>query len=727
MKRFSIKRVVLVLAVLVAGVAWLLWERCGLGGCPDVGRLAGYLPDRASVVLDRRGTVLARLFAVRYPLVPLDSLPPYVPMAFVAIEDQRFWQHDGIDWRRAFGAALANLRSMRIRQGFSTITMQLARNAFPERLPYSRRTISRKFAEMRVARAIEDSYTKSEILELYLNHIYFGGGARGIEAAAREYFAKSATELTLAEAALLAGMVTAPNGLNPRLNPVLAYQRRWVVLNVMWRLGLITREEANEADDAPLVTAEGTIDAGHVAPYFVEEVRHTLERVFGPALYADGYTIHTTLDAGVQAVAAAELRDHIDLIEAGEFGAYGEDQGDGGGDGSGRESAGRADAGAQGAGAPRSDRPGDANAQGALQGAVVVLEAATGDVLAMVGGRDFGDSRFNRVRARRQAGGTLKPFIYAAALENGYTPIDRVDDSPLHRVMAGGQVWTPRNLDERYEGPIPLRKALVRSSNVAAVRLAEEVGIETVAATAERMGLAGPLPRVPALAVGTADVSLLSLAAAYAAFANLGRRPEPRLITRVVDAEGTVIWEQPVQAHAVLDAGVAFLVTDMLRELVDRGPAAGVREAGYQGPAAGVTGTSANAVDYWFVGFTPSRVAAIWVGHDMPRPILHRTPSDRVLPTLWGRIMSRSPAVAEAPWAPPPSVAARSVDGMGRVYAVGCPTMPEVRTEYFLLDNVPSGTCSGPVAPPSAPLPVGDDAVADSLAVPATDRTGGPG
>ncbi len=720
MRRLFNLKIFLAATLVVAGTAWLLWERCGLSGCPDVGRLAGYLPDRASVVLDRNGVVLARLYAVRYPIVPLDSLPPYVPAAFVAIEDQRFWEHAGVDWQRAMGAALANLRSLRIRQGFSTITMQLARNAFPDRLPYSKRTISRKFAEMRVARAIEERFTKEQILELYLNHIYFGGGARGIDAASREYFGKSATKLTLAEAALLAGMITAPNGLNPRLNPRLAYERRWVVLHVMWRHGSISIDEANEADDAPLITTEGTTEAGALAPYFVEEVRHHLERELGAALYGEGYTIHTTLDARLQAVATEELRAALEVIEGEGAGGRGREGGEGVGAGQG-EGAGEGEEASGGgeAGEGQRSRGEDAEA-GPLQGAVVVLDVQTGDVLAMVGGRDFRESRFNRaVRAIRPAGGTLKPFVYAAALANGFAPTDVLDDSPMPRRVSGGSVWAPRNVNDAYAGSVTLREALVRSSNVAAIRLAEEVGLEAVASTAERLGLRGPLPRVPALALGAAEVSLLDLASAYAAFAGLGLRAEPRMINRVVSEDGVVVWQGDPEVREVLFPGVAFLVTDILREAVDRGMGIGVREAGFQGPAAGATGTSANALDYWFVGYTPRRVAGIWVGHDMPRPIVYRTPSDRFLPSLWGRIIGRTSSGLGESWTPPLTVEPRRVGADGSIISPGCQAARAVRTEYFLSTNAPSGSCDSALA---TPVNADDAADADTLAVPASTQ-----
>ncbi len=687
-------RAALALVLPVVGVTWLLWQRCGVRGCPDVDRLDGYVPDRAAVVVDRNGAELARLYVVQREIVPLDSLPPHVPAAFVAIEDQRFWEHDGIDWRRALGAALANLRALEVRQGFSTITMQLARNAFPDRLPYADRTIGRKLAEMRVAKAIEARYTKRQILELYLNHIYFGGGAWGIEAAAQEYFRKPASSLTLAEAALLAGMVTAPNGLNPRRNPVFAYRRRWVVLHAMWRQGVISTEEANAADDAPLLTAEATAEAGDLAPYFVEEVRHSMEREIGEALYAEGYTIHTTLDAAAQAVAETELREQLAAVEAGRYGPYEHPV----------------------------YRPGAAGGRAGtdyLQGAVVVLDAATGDVLAMVGGRDFSHSRFNRaVRAWRQPASSFKPFIYAAALASGYTPAHRLDDTPIRRDMGGGRVWAPRNFGGRYAESISLRDALVLSSNVAAIRLAEAIGFERVAATAERLGLRGPFPLVPALALGTAEVTPLELAAAYAAFASLGRRPEPRLVTRVRDPGGRVVWRREPRAQTVLDPGVAFLVTDILRDVVDRGTGFGVRMAGFRGPAAGKTGTSHDASDYWFVGFTPRRVAGVWVGFDLPRTILDGATGDRIAPPLWGRIMRRTSSGKERPWTPPPTVRALRVDDAGRIYGPECRFQGAGHSEYFLVDSVSRVGCGSPQPTPAVP----NRPAADSVAIPTADH-----
>jgi penicillin-binding protein 1A len=313
----------------------------------------------------------------------------------------------------------------------------------------------------------------------------------------------------------------------------------------------------------------------------------------------------------------------------------------------------------------------------------------------MVGGRDFARSRFNRsVLARRQPASTFKPIIYAAAFESGSSPVHRLDDTPIRRDLGGGRTWAPRNPGDRYATSISVRDALVLSSNVATIRLAESIGLDHVVEMAHRLGLQGPFPRVPALALGTAEATLLELTAAYAAFATLGRRPEPRIVTRVEDPDGRVVWRREPRAHPVLDPAVAFLVTDILRDAIDRGTGAGVRAAGFRGPAAGKTGTSNDAVDYWFIGYTPERVAGIWIGHDRPRPIIAGTPSDPIVPALWGRIMARAGGEPAPPWAPPPSIEVYRVDDAGRIYDPGCAVSTAVvRTEYIRAGTTPRVAC----------------------------------
>ena len=680
-----------VAVALAVGVMALftLYTTCGLRGCPDVRLLRGYVPDEASVVLDRNGAELMKLYRVRRVVVPLDSLPEYVPQAFVAIEDRRFYEHDGVDWTRALGAAWANLRAGGIAEGFSTITMQLARNLFPDRLPPRERTLGRKLGEIRVARMIEQTYDKDEILELYINQIYFGSGAWGVEAAAREYFGKPASELTLPEAALLAGIVLAPSRLNPRANRELALGRRQLVLRRMAAEGYITEAEAADAMAARLRVARGSITEDRTAAYFVEEARQILEQRFGEAVYTGGLRIYTTLDRRVQEVAEAEIGRQLAAIEAGAYGPY-----------------------RHASYSPRR-APADTaeSATPYLQGAMVVMDVETGDVLALVGGRDFRDSRFDRaVQSRRQPGSAFKPFVYAAAVAEGYPTTHLLDDSPLRIVQAGGRIWTPRNFGGSYAGLIPMREALVQSRNVATVRLAEEVGIRDVIEMARRMGVDGDLPEYPSIAIGAGGVSLLDMTAAYAAFGTLGRRVEPRFILRVEDRAGRVLWRPEVRTRRAIDPGVAFLVLDMMRDVVNRGTGTAVRAVGYTGPAAGKTGTTNDATDVWFIGVTPSLAAGVWIGMDRPQPIVPGATGGRLAAPVWGRVMRRLPAAAGPDWTPPPGVETRLVDASGAIIGPGCWTSGVVRTEYFLAGTAPDGQC-GRILVPAMP----DSALEDSL------------
>lgn len=697
------------------GVLWVLWSRCGTEGCPDVARLSEYVPDEASVVLDRNGGQLGQLYRVNRVIVPLDSLPPYLPAAFIAVEDQRFWRHRGVDWVRVLGAAWANLRARRVEEGFSTITMQLARNVFPKRIPQSQRTLGRKLTEMRVAGQIERRFTKRQILELYLNQIYFGDGAWGIEAAAAEYFGKSASRLTLGEAAVLAGLIRAPQRLSPRRNPSGAQGRRGVVLAKMVEQGVITADAARAADAEPLRIRHGTVRGVGPAAYFVEEVRQELEAELGEELYTGGYLIHTTLDPAVQAVAEAELEAQLKAIEAGRFGVFRHPR--------------------RGAGGEAGAGEGDA-AQGDetryLQGAVVVMDAASGDLLALVGGRDFRDSKFDRaVQAWRQPGSAFKPFVYGAALAAGYPPTQVLSDEPLSVVLSNGSIWEPRNFEGSYRGAVTMRQALAQSRNVATIRLAQEVGLPQVIDFARRLGLTGPIPHVPSIAIGAAEVTLLELTAAYAAFATLGVRPTPRLVTRVVDRDGRVVWSRPAEGRRVVDPAVAFVLTDLLRGVVDRGTGTPVRAAGFRGPAAGKTGTTNGSTDVWFLGYTPERVAGVWIGFDRPQAIVPGATGGRLAAPVWGRIMRRTLPPGSVGWSPPAGVEQQWVDAAGRVYRDGCPAFGELRPEFFVAGSAPPDGCAG-VGSPLLGRPIGPGGWPDSGLVhpdsfPAWDSAGGGG
>ncbi len=668
---------VLIGAAVLLFLGWVGWRTCGLQGCPNVEVLAAYQPGNAPVILDRTGNEVARLSPVARELVSLESLPGDVAEAFIAVEDRRFYDHGGVDIRRAFGSLLANVKAGGVAQGGSTITMQLARNVFPDRLPAAQRTVGRKLLEVRVAREIEGHFSKDEILELYLNHIYFGGPIYGIETAARQYFGHGASELRLEEAATLAAMPKAPNRYDPRDNPERSRERRDIVLGLMADQGFITTEEAESAQGRAIRTSRAR-PAPEVqpppAPYFVRAVRRQLEEELGDGLYAQPLRIRTTLDLKAQAAVERELMRQLRAVERGAHGRFraGTRYGDAGGV--------------------------DSAGTRYLQGAAVVLSADSGDVLALVGGRDYSDSRFDRATgAYRQVGSAFKPFVYAAALDEGYAPSQHLVDEPLEMELPGGEIWMPENFDGSYRGEVTLREAAVHSNNVATVRLAMAVGLDRVASQARDAGVRSRLPILPSLALGTAGLTLLELTAAYAPFATLGTAVRPRLVRSVEDTAGAVIWESRVERKKVLDPGVAYLTTDILRDAVDEGTGNGVRRGGFRGAAAGKTGTTDSGHDAWFVGYTPALIGGVWIGFDRPAPIVARASGGRLAAPVWGAMMRDIQAERGdlTEWERPASVVEREVDpASGLVLAEGCePETGRGRSELFLKDHVPAETC----------------------------------
>lgn len=659
------------LFILGAIAVSVLWQRCGLKGCPDVSRLHGYMPDEASVILDREGAEVGKLFLTRRVLVALESLPKHVPDAFVAMEDQRFWKHHGVDWRRVLGAAWKNVKALGIQEGSSTITMQLARNVFREALPANEKTIWRKIGEARVARDMEKKFSKNEILQLYLNQIYFGNGAYGIEAAAREYFGKPAAELTLPEAALLAALPRAPTRLNPRNNPDQALAGRRVVLDRMRRQDLISREQAQEATGTKLRLKHGRLRTNERAPYFVEAARRQLEEQLGDAIYSEGYIIHTTLDQRAQEIVETELRGQMLAIESGSYGRYPHTT----------------------YAVARRDTLTDQESTLYLQAAVVLLDPRTGDVRALIGGRDYEDSQFNRAtQAARQPGSAFKPFVYAAAVSAGYPPTYRLMDRPIRLVLDRQRIWEPKNYDGSYAGALTMRDALTYSKNAATVRLAMDVGIDRVVSMAHQIGLEGRLPHVPAVVLGAAEVTPLNLTAAYATFASMGQHPRPRLITKVVDRNGNVVWSQEPMIRTALDPAVAYLVTSMMKDVIDRGTGTAVRAVGFQGAAAGKTGTTNDAADVWFVGFTPDLVGTVWMGFDKRKTVLRGATGGELAAPLWGRIVTRL-GEPSGDWTVPPGVDVRQVDNYGNVIGEYCSVPSGSRAEYFLTGTAPVASC----------------------------------
>ncbi|MGQ0814122.1 MAG: transglycosylase domain-containing protein [Gemmatimonadota bacterium] len=649
----------------------VMWQRCGFRGCPDVGTLKGYMPDEASTILDYQGNEVGKLYLTRRNVVGLDSLPEHVPNAFIAMEDKRFRDHGGVDWLRVIGAAWTNVKKLGIEEGSSTITMQLARNAFPEKLPANRRTLWRKIAEARVARAIEKEYTKQEILELYLNQIYFGHGAYGIEAAAQEYFGKPATKLLLSEAATLAALLRAPSRLNPRNNREDALAGRAVVLERMVAQELISEEEAEQARKARMRLRQGSLRINDPAPYFVATVREILEQQLGDALYSDGYTIHTTLDARLQRTLEQELAAQLRAVESGAYGRY-------------RHTT---------FAVARADTSADDAATRYLQAAAIFMDTKSGDVRALIGGRSFDDSQFNRaLNANRQPGSAFKPFVYAAAFAAGYSPTYRLIDRPLRLVLDRRTVWEPKNYDGGYSGAVSLRDALTYSKNVPTIRLANEIGISRVIDMARQMGLSGRIPAVPSVVLGAAEIAPIDLNGAFAAFATLGDRPTPRFVTKVVDRGGNVVWAQQTESRSVIDPAVAFMTVSLMQDVVNRGTGHGVRAAGYSSPAAGKTGTTNDAADIWFIGFTPDMVGTIWMGFDKRKSILSSATGGEIAAPVWGRVMRRA-GERSVGWAPPSGIEMRIVDEAGNALGENCPTIGATRREYFIQGTAPFATC----------------------------------
>ena len=655
----------------------LLWARCGLQGCPDVARLRAYQPGGAPLVLDRHGREIGELSLSEHRVVALADLPPHLPEAFLAVEDKRFREHRGVDWIRVLGALVANLRAGEVREGSSTLTMQLARTLFTDHVSVEDRTLRRKLVEARLARRVETAYDKEEILELYLNHVYLGAGKRGVEAAAQHYFGSGATELTLAQAALLAALPKAPSHYDPRSRPDEARERRDLVLRLMSEQGRISSAEAAEASAASLGVSRRPREPAAEVPfagYFLERVRSDLEERFGDSLYRERVRVITSLDREAQRIAEAELAAQLRRIESGSLGRF--------------------------EGPRYSAGGGDAEGTDYLQGAVAVLDAATGDVLAWVGGRDFGGSRFDRAaHAHRQVGSAIKPFVYAVAIASGLPPTHVLSDLPVVVPAADGTRWEPDNFGDSYLPLVTLRQALVESRNSATIRLAAELDLDEVVGLAHRAGLRS-VTEHPAMVLGADEATPAELTSAFTPFATLGRGARPRSILRVESATGERLWQAPApETREVLDPAVAYILTDLLQESLQRGTGSAAYRVGLGVPAAGKTGTTDEGQDAWFVGYTPEVVATVWIGFDRPRTIVREASGGRLAAPVWGRLVRELYRGRRHPggWPPPPGVVVAQVDASTlAVVAPGCPVAPEVTfTEVFLAEAMPPVVCRG--------------------------------
>jgi penicillin-binding protein 1A len=678
-----------------AATAWTLV--CRNEACPSTAALTTYTPNQTSKLFAVDGRFIAELGLERRTLVRLDEIPQHVKDAFLVVEDKRFYNHAGIDYVRVVGAALRNVRSRSFDEGFSTITMQLARNIFPETLT-RQKTLLRKLKEGHVAVDIERAYPKDRILELYLNQIYLGAGAYGVETASQRYFGKSVRDVSVAEAAMLAALPKAPERYNPRRFPDRAIQRRNTVVELMRRANVVTTADASLAKAFPLELAQ-RVEAGETAPYFVEWVRQQLDHHFGQKLYEQGLKVYTTLDLDMQAAAERALEEQMRTIESGKFGPYthltyeqylartaeGEQLGGGG------------------------DSP-------YLQGSFVAVDPRLGAVRALVGGRDYNDSKFNRaVQALRQPGSTFKPIVYATAVRAGLGPGHVLDDSPLSMDQVSGQVWNPQNFDVKFEGPMPMRRALYMSRNIPAIRVGLEVGAGQVVSMARRFGISTEVPPYPSAFIGSGDVYPLEMIASYSVFANLGLRTTPYAIVRVETAEGEVLWKPSPEREAVLTPEEAWLMVSMMKDVVGRGTAYNATSgAGFRVPAGGKTGTTNDGADVWFIGYTADLVAGLWLGFDKPKKIKANAQGGSLAAPAWTAFMldvyKRKPAPPD--WPRPDGIVVREIDASTGLLANSSCRGP-ITAEYFVVGTEPRLSCADFV--PVLPRVQGDSIVGGAL------------
>ncbi len=586
-------------AVIIGGsVGFILYSAWDL---PEVQSLEHYKPSITTRVYSDTNQLLAEFFVENRTPVRLSDVPEVLIKSLVAAEDTRFYSHRGLDYRGIGRAMVRNVRAGKVLEGGSTLTQQLAKVLFltPER------SYLRKIKEMTLALKIEQRYTKQEILTLYLNQIYFGSGAYGIESAAQTYFGKQARELTLAECALLAGIPRSPKYYSPFKSRESAAARRAYVLNRLVATGTITPEQAGAANREPLPDQPTLQHKGPApAPYFVEYIRQKVEERFGSSiLYSGGLNIYTSLNDTLQQYAERSLLAGLEKLEINMHRKH------------------------------RNLPP--------LQSAIVALDPSTGHIRAMVGGRDFSKSQFNRAwQALRQPGSAFKPIVYTAAIERGYSAADLLSDTPMSIKIDNKTTWRPENFTRTYQGDVTLRKALAQSLNVPTVRLLSKIGSEEVIRVSRALGIRSPLRSVPSLALGSSDVTLLELTAAYAVFANSGIRLDPLAILLITDNSGRVLYandSMPVQA---LKPETAYLITNLLKGVIDRGTGWKARELGR--PVAGKTGTTNDYRDAWFIGYTPMLVCGVWVGYDDQRSLGPKATGSRAALPIWLDFMKQA-------------------------------------------------------------------------------------
>lgn len=675
--RLSTRQMVAGLVVLAAGALFGAY-RYFSADLPSTARLEMIEPTLKTQVFGADSSVVGEFFIEDRALVALKDLPPYVPAAFVAVEDRKFYTHWGVDMFGIARAVLSNVRHGRRVQGGSTITQQLARNLFD----MFENTLTRKIKEALLAMRIERAYSKDEILQMYLNQIYFGSGAHGIEAAAQVFFGKHARDLTIGEATLLAGLPKNPRDYSPINHLDKALKRRSVVLDAMVDTRKLSRAQADSLGASKVEVRPGRVGQTEFAAYFLEEVRQYLEDKYGAdRIYKDGLKVYTGLDPMLQHAAEDSMESHLSRIE---------------------KMQGFKDTRARYEKALASDR--DPGPPEYLQGAVLAIDVKTGLVRALVGGRSFKHSKFDRaMQARRQPGSCFKPFIYLAAIENGYTPADILLDAPIVLDLPHGDVWKPQNYSETFEGEVTLRHALNMSINIAAIRLLMAMGPAEAINVAHRLGIKSDLDNVYSLALGVSEVTLWELTNAYTTIAAGGMRGEPILIRKVVDREGRVLEDNKIFREEVVDPKADYMITSLMESVMNEGFGRRARSLGFNEPAAGKTGTTDLCTDAWFVGFTRDLAVGVWAGFDEKKSMgMKMTGSFVSIPT-WTAVMKTAYRNHHAEEFPEPEGIVHRVicEKSGLLATDAC---PKIRREVFIEGTEPTRTCDRHGSASSRPI-----------------------
>lgn len=628
---------------------------------PSTDAVMSVKPWERTVLYDIQNRPIKAFYEEDRAVVSLDEVPQDLVDAFIAVEDRQFYRHWGLNFFSIGKALVEDILARRVVRGASTITQQLARNLF---LTLDQ-TLPRKIKEAILAVRIERHYTKREILSMYLNQIYFGDGAYGVEAASRRFFGKSVSELSLAECAMLAGLPRNPTAYSPRRHPEKAKARQTIVLKSMRETGVISRAEAEQASQEELNVV--MTDAAEPGAYFAEYVRQMLEEKYGAAvLYREGLKVYTTLDLDMQRAAETAVESNLRRMER-EL----------------RYKTRRED------GEPVQA----ATATRYIQGALLAMNPNSGQIKAMVGGRSFTESNWNRAtQAKRQPGSAFKIFVYTAAVDNGLTPADILIDDPLVVRLPDGTDWRPNNYDAEFQGPMVVRRALAKSINIPAIKVADKVGPQTVINYAHRMGITSEMKPYISIALGTMEVDLLETVSAVGVLAAGGVRAEPVAILRIESRDGRVLERYQPRKSEVLSPQTAYIMTSMLESVVNEGTAGSIRSRGITRPLAGKTGTTDDYSDAWFIGYSLDLCVGTWVGFDVRHRMGEKISGARAALPIWIDFMETAlRGVPEKPFPEPEGIVHRQVcEQTGLLAREGC---PDQRFEVFIEGSEPTRAC----------------------------------